>query len=82
MSPDAIPQRQTTTYVRLACCPGLSHYHSKRKLQRGQTALSQCRVTERVELRVTEVKEGTATWLKQWLQWGVTFSQVVWLIGC
>jgi len=20
--------------------------------------------------------------IEQWLQWGVTFSQVVWLIGC
>jgi len=24
---------------------------------------------------------GVIPWL-QWLQWGVTFSQVVWLIGC
>jgi len=24
---------------------------------------------------------GAEQWL-QWLQWGVTFSQVVWLIGC
>jgi len=24
---------------------------------------------------------GNTQWL-QWLQWGVTFSQVVWLIGC
>jgi hypothetical protein len=27
------------------------------------------------------VEVSTSQWL-QWLQWGVTFSQVVWLIGC
>ena len=41
----------------------------------------QWRLVEEQWRLLLEVLPGLMLWL-QWLQWGVTFSQVVWLIGC
>jgi len=49
------------------------------------TVGSECYVQVRESVRVVGCR-GTCLQscfgVKQWLQWGVTFSQVVWLIGC